>query len=160
MSQGKLAADTATIRDKPTAIAEAASYRLEESVGHLFRRAHQRGCAIFQAQIGDEQITTTQFAAMVKLRDLGELSQNHLGRLTAMDPATTQGVMRRLLDRKLIGARSDPNDRRRTLLSLSADGAVLIEQLVARAPAIAAAILEPLDAAERATFIALLKRLC
>jgi len=32
---------------------------------------------------------------LVKLREVGEPSQNELGRLTAMDPATTQGVIRR-----------------------------------------------------------------
>jgi DNA-binding MarR family transcriptional regulator len=160
MAQGKAASSTTEARNQPTAVGEAQPYRLEDAVGHLFRRAHQRGCAIFQSQVGDEQITNTQFAALVKLRDLGELSQNHLGRLTAMDPATTQGVIRRLLDRKLMVARSDPNDRRRTLLSLSESGAELVEQLIARAPSIAAAILEPLDPTERATFIALLKRLC
>jgi DNA-binding MarR family transcriptional regulator len=160
MTQGKLATNTAIVQGELTAPGEALTYRLEDAVGHLFRRAHQRGCAIFQSQIGDEQITTTQFAALVKLHDLGELSQNHLGRLTAMDPATTQGVIRRLLDRKLIVARSDPNDRRRTLLSLSESGAALIEELVTRAPSIAAAILEPLDPAEQATFLALLRRLC
>ena len=73
-----------------------ADYVLEQQAGHLLRRAHQRHAAIFQGLIGDSQLTTLQFAALVRLRDLGEVSQNQLGRLTAMDAATMQGVIKRL----------------------------------------------------------------
>ncbi len=85
--------------------ASGAFYRLEAQVGHLLRRAHQRASATFLKHIGDPQITPTQFAALVKLADEGELGQNHLGRLTAMDPATIQGVIRRLKARALIAMR-------------------------------------------------------
>ena len=67
---------------------------LEEQAGHILRRAHQRHAAIFQELIGDSQLTPLQFAALARLRDLGEVSQNQLGRLTAMDAATMQGVTR------------------------------------------------------------------
>ena len=77
-----------------------AGYVLEDQVGHLLRRAHQRHAAIFLENIGAGQLTPLQFAALVKLRDIGEVSQNHLGRLTAMDAATMQGVIRRLLARR------------------------------------------------------------
>ena len=134
-------------------------YRLEEQVGHVLRRAHQRATAIFQSEIGDPHITPTQFAAMVKLGDRGELSQNHLGRLTAMDPATIQGVIQRLRARGLIVARADPLDKRRTLLRLSAGGEEAIEALIARGHQVSAAILEPLSPEEQARFLALLTRL-
>ncbi|MCW5732204.1 MAG: winged helix-turn-helix transcriptional regulator, partial [Alphaproteobacteria bacterium] len=88
-----------------------------------------------------------------------ELSQNHLGRLTAMDPATTQGVMRRLLDRDLIAARSDPDDKRRTLLSLSAKGRELIGRLMVNGPLISDETLKPLNEQERKTLLALLSRI-
>ncbi|CAN0544703.1 unnamed protein product, partial [Laminaria digitata] len=67
--------------------ADAPDYLLEDQVGHLLRRAHQRHTAIFQATIGDPQLTPLQFASLMKLADVGEASQNHLGRLTAMDAA-------------------------------------------------------------------------
>ena len=49
-------------------------YILERQAGHLLRRAHQRHSAIFQEKIGDAQLTPLQFAALVKLRDLTEVS--------------------------------------------------------------------------------------
>ena len=134
-------------------------YRLEEQVGHLLRRAHQRHTAIFQAMIGDAQITATQYAALVKLGDEGELSQNHLGRLTAMDPATIQGVIRRLMQRKLIEMRSDGADRRRRLLKLTPAGRALVKKLMANGPGISAATLEPLAPDDARAFIDLLRKI-
>ncbi len=134
------------------------SYRLEDQVGHLLRRAHQRATAIFQQRIGAD-ITPTQFAALVRLRDAGALSQNHLGRLAAMDPATTQGVVRRLRQRALIAARPDPDDRRRSRLTLTRRGRALVDRLLPNGFDVSAAILDPLSPRERATFLALLKRL-
>lgn len=136
-----------------------APYRLEQQIGHLLRRAHQRHTAIFQARIGDPQITAMQYAALVKLLDEGELSQNHLGRLTAMDPATIQGVIRRLTERRLIEARDDGDDRRRRLLRLSAEGKALVEQLMANGPEITAATLDPLTPDEARALQELLKKI-
>lgn len=139
--------------------AAAPVYRLEDQVGHILRRAHQRATAVFQTTIGDDSVTPTQFAALVKLHDGGELSQNHLGRLTAMDPATIQGVIRRLQERRLIAGRPDPKDRRRTLLSLTPEGRSLIVRLVENGFKVSATILAPLNSTEQETFLTLLRRL-
>jgi MarR family transcriptional regulator, lower aerobic nicotinate degradation pathway regulator len=135
------------------------SYILERQAGHLLRRAHQRHSAIFQENIGDAQLTPLQFAVLVKLRDLKEVSQNHLGRLTAMDAATMQGVIKRLASRDLIERRPDPNDRRRLILSLSEKGSSLVEALVSNGSGITAQTLQPLSAAEQKTFLDLLAKL-
>lgn len=134
-------------------------YALEDQVGHLLRRAHQRATAIFLARIGEAELTPTQWAALVKLRDTAGASQNHLGRLTAMDPATIQGVVRRLEDRKLIERADDPDDRRRSMLRLTQQGAQLVDRLKDNAQAVSRAILEPLEARERAELLRLLRAL-
>nr|MBP7066232.1 hypothetical protein [Ferrovibrio sp.] len=56
-----------------TAAALPLGYVLEEQIGHLIRRAHQRATAIFMGSIGDTQVTPTQYAALVKLYEAGEL---------------------------------------------------------------------------------------
>ena len=134
-------------------------YRLEHQVGHLLRRAHQRATAIFLERIHDAQITPTQFAALAKLADEGELSQNHLGRLTAMDPATIQGVTRRLKARGLISGRADPKDGRRIILRLSAKGTRLAKSVIPEGSGVSDGILEPLSDRERKQFLRLLKQL-
>lgn len=140
--------------------ATAIPYVVEDQVGHLLRRAHQRATAIFLAELGERfEITPTQYAALVKLHDLGEQSQNQLGRLTAMDPATIQGVIKRLDERSLIERSGDPGDKRRTTLRLSASGAKLVAAMIPSGLRISAVTLEPLDAEERTVFLALLRRL-
>lgn len=134
-------------------------YRLEDQVGHVLRRAHQRHTAIFQDGMDDLQLTPTQFAALAKISDVGGVSQNQLGRLTAMDPATIQGVIQRLEARKLIERQPDPKDRRCTLLNLTLEGRALLTDAVTRARRITEATLAPLSPAERQSFLALLRKL-
>jgi DNA-binding MarR family transcriptional regulator len=121
------------------------------------RRAHQRHTAIFQD--GIPELTPTQFAALVKIRDEGQVSQNQLGRLTAMDPATIQGVIQRLEARKLILREPDPEDGRRAILRLTPSGQAAAADAVARAKQITDATLAPLSAQERQAFLTLLRKL-
>jgi MarR family transcriptional regulator, lower aerobic nicotinate degradation pathway regulator len=134
-------------------------YVLEAQIGHLLRRAHQRHCAIFQEKIGDAQLTPLQFATMVKLRDLREVSQNQLGRLTAMDAATMQGVIKRLAARGLIARRPDPDDRRRLILNLTPEGEAAIDAAIARGTEISRLTLATLSPADQRTLLALLARI-
>ena len=136
-----------------------AAYVLERQVGHLLRRAHQRHSAIFQEHIGTSQLTPLQFAALIKLRDLGEVSQNQLGRLIAMDAATMQGVIKRLAARGLIQRRPDPNDRRRLILSLGPKGIALADGALAAAAEITRLTLDPLSPDQQRDFLALLERI-
>lgn len=134
-------------------------YVLEDQVGHLLRRAHQRATSIFINTIGDPQVTPTQYAALVKLFEVGELSQNHLGRLTAMDPATIQGVIRRLALRKLISHRLDSDDRRRRYLSLTPAGRQLVLRLGMNGPKVSQLTLAPLPPAEQEQLLQLLRKI-
>ena len=134
-------------------------YVLEEQVGHILRRAHQRASAIFMEWMASNRLTPTQYAALIKIRDLSEVSQNRLGRLIAMDPATIKGVVERLKDRNLVVAQSDPTNRRRLILTLSSDGLALAEEAIPLAREITTATLAPLDKAEQKLFLNLLQRL-
>jgi DNA-binding MarR family transcriptional regulator len=138
---------------------EVVRYRIEEQIGYLLRRAHQRATAVFQSRIGDEDITPTQYTSLVKLLEHEELSQNRLGRLVAMDKATTQGVVRRLKSRELVASRPDPGDARRTLLRLTGQGRRLVEQLAANGPDVSREILRPLPAGDQRMLLDLLRRL-
>lgn len=135
------------------------TYKLEDQVGHMMRRANQRHAAIFFEGLNDQQLTPMQFAVLVKIGDEEEVSQNRLGRLAAMDPATVQGVVRRLKERALIDARPDPDDGRRSLWRLSETGEALVVATVPIAEQITEKTLEPLSKSERSTFLTLLRKL-
>lgn len=134
-------------------------YVLEQQVGHLLRRANQRHTALFARHFAAFDLTPLQFAVLMKLHGAGPLSQNHLGRLTAMDPNTAQGVILRLLRRRLVMRQPSPEDRRRKLLSLTEAGAALAGRLAVEGRAISEATLSPLTARERRQLLALLARL-
>ncbi len=135
------------------------NYVLEGQIGHVLRRAHQRASAIFMANFADHGLTPTQFAALAKIRDQGEVSQNHLGRLTAMDPATMKGVIGRLHKRGVIARKADPVDGRRTLWRLTAGGERLLARAIAAGTATTDETLAPLGPRERKALLALLSRL-
>jgi len=134
-------------------------YQLAVQVHHRLRRAHQRASAIFLDSIGDAQLTPTQWAALATLHSEGALSQNQLGRLTYMDPATTQGVILRLVERGLVERQPDPQDRRRTSVRLTRVGRIMVVDRLQDAAAVHDRTLEPLSADERAVFLGLLARL-
>ena len=133
-------------------------YVLEDQVGHLLRRAHQRHCGIFSSTLSAE-LTPQQFAALAMISQCGEVSQNQLGRLVAMDPATTQGVVRRLADRGLVVAGPDASDRRRHVWELTAAGRRVLRKLIPDARSISEQTLAPLSASERRTLLRLLARI-
>lgn len=132
-------------------------YRLQDQVGFVLRKAHQRHVAIFAARIGD--LTPPQFAALAKLADVGETSQNQLGTLIAMDAATVKGVIDRLKARGLVELTKHDADKRRLLVSLTAEGRETVDRLVPLAEQITVETLQPLSSKEAATLLRLLARI-
>ena len=133
-------------------------YVLDDQVGFVLRQAQQRHTTIFAAEM-IEGLTPTQWAALAKLRELGDCSQNHLGRLTAMDAATIKGVVDRLTGRGFTTIRPDPRDGRRILVALTPAGSELYDRAAPIAALITEKTLEPLGKHERSMLIALLRRL-
>ncbi len=133
------------------------NYHLQDQVGFILRKAHQRHVALFASHIGD--LTPPQFAALAKLHDIGETSQNQLGTLIAMDAATVKGVIDRLKARGLVEVSKHEVDKRRLLVNLTPEGREAIERLIPLARAITEETLAPLTAKEAATFLRLLAKL-
>lgn len=138
--------------------AQGERYILDDQVGFLLRQAQQRHTTIFAAKM-IEGLTPTQWAALAKLGEVGECSQNYLGRLTAMDAATIKGVIDRLTGRGFTAVRPDPGDGRRIVVALTQLGSDLYNRAAPIAALITDKTLEPLDVHERSTLVALLRRL-
>lgn len=132
-------------------------YRLQEQVGFILRKAHQRHLAIFVSQIAD--LTPPQFSALCKLHDLGDCSQNHLGQLIAMDAATIKGVIDRLKARGLVSITEDTEDRRRVVVALTEAGHATITPLLPIAQKISRETLAPLNNREALTLLKLLSKI-
>jgi DNA-binding MarR family transcriptional regulator len=134
------------------------AYVLDEQVGFILRQVYQRHAALFAERFGDD-VTPTQWAVIAKLAEVGDCSQNLLGRLTAMDVATIKGVVERLARRGLVETKPDVEDRRRLTLSLSAAGKDMFEAKAGIAAAISEETLAPLAPADREALLRLLHQL-
>lgn len=133
-------------------------YILDNQVGFILRQVAQRHSIIFADRM-IEGLTTTQFAAMAKLHEVGPCSQNQLGRLTAMDAATIKGVVDRLTKKEFVTSKPDISDARRRLVGLTKKGRAVMEKAIPLAEDITAETLRPLPPANRITFLKLLNRL-
>lgn len=134
---------------------EEIDYVLEEQVGFILRVASQKHAAIFQSHSIDK-LTPTQFSTIIRLAEVGSTSQNHLGRLAAMDVATIKGVVDRLKIKGLVQSEPDLVDKRRSVISLSPKGAALVNDLKKSGHQISADTLAPLSAKEQKTLLKLL----
>lgn len=133
-------------------------YVLDNQIGFLIRKANQRHLSIFTAHMA-EGLTAQQFAVMAKLNEVGPSSQNSLGRQTAMDNSTINGVVARLLERGLVGKVPSPDDKRMHLIQLTPEGQRTIGRVLPMASEITRMTLAPLSRSEQAALVRLLKRL-
>lgn len=134
-------------------------YRLDDQVGHLLRRAYQRASSQLAGRIRSFDLTPVQHATLIRLWELGPLSQNQLGRVVAMPPANIHSLVRRLEARGLL--RRDPSERDKRLLtvSLTEEGRALAETLIPLDAASTEAALKMLSQSERDTLYAILRKL-
>src|SRR5690242_8577723 len=135
------------------------TYRLEDQVGYWLRRAYQRHMAIFAGVMSDLDLTSMQFAALVKLHELKAVSQTELGRLTGMDRATISGVVARLKRRELVLYKPDPLDKRSRIIALTPAGESLLADAMQRIDGVTEQTLDPIDSTERESLRAILQKM-
>ena len=133
-------------------------YRLDDQVGYLLRLAHQRHLSIFQQNMLDD-LTPTQFSALIRLAEIGSCSQNDLGRRTSVDVATIKGVVDRLENKDLVAIRNNPDDRRQKIVSLTRQAHKTIDQLEQAGLDISRTTMKPLTRAEQDQLLGLLRKL-
>ena len=133
-------------------------YVLDAQTGFLLRRAQQRHLSIFSAHIS-EGLTAQQFATLAKLAEVGPSSQNSLGRQTAMDNSTINGVVKRLHQRGLVDKVPSPDDNRMHLVRLPPEGDRVAQRVLPLAQEITRLTLAPLSRSEQATLVRLLRKI-
>lgn len=134
-------------------------YRLDDQIGFLLRKANQRHMAICSERIGGA-LTPVQFSTLFRLAtEPGPVSQNALGRMVAMDAATTKGVVSRLKGRGLVVSRPDPDDKRRHMLSATPKGHDLLAQMLPLMTEVSRDTLAALEPYEQDMLLALLRKI-
>ena len=134
-------------------------YDLDVHPAHVVRRAHQRATLCFQQVMAGEDLSPTQFAALATVLRHGEVSQNHLGRMTAMDPSTISLVVRKLLKQGLIKRSPSQTDQRLAIIALTDEGVRYTLERLERSVEVGQRLLSPLSATEQVTLLRLLQRI-
>jgi len=136
----------------------ATGYDLAGHPAHVIRRAHQRATMRFQELMGRHGLTPTQLAALATVLRYGEVSQNQLGRMTAMDPSTISIVVRKLLKLGLVVGVASESDQRLSLIRMTPKGVRTTLPLLDESTEVGRRVLSPLSAAEQKVFLSLLRR--
>lgn len=146
-------------RDEAAVQLASTGFDLDQHPAHLIRRVHQRGTQLFQQQMEGDNLSPMQFAALAVILKYGAVSQNHLGRLTSMDPSTMSMVARTLVKNRLIERRRSTTDQRLMIISLTEEGAAYTLARIARSEEVGTQLLAPLNPNEQRIFLNMLERL-
>jgi DNA-binding MarR family transcriptional regulator len=146
-------------RDEILAYYARTGYNLHHHPAFLIRKAHQRATSCFQEVLDGDDLTPTQHAALAMLAKYDELSQNHLGRMTQMDPSTISLVVKGLMKRGLVARTRSRSDQRMTMIALTNAGVHYVLPRLDLSMEVARRILAPLAPGEQATLLDLLSRI-
>lgn len=113
--------------------------------------------AIFLEETEAHGITPVQYAALQAVHDRPQLDQRTLSRSIGFDTSTIGGVIDRLEKRGLMQRNASDEDRRVRLLTLTAEGEALLEEVQPAMMRAQLRMLEPLPEPDRARFMQMLK---
>ena len=94
-------------------------YDIENSIGFLLAKAHQRGWALFSAEISKFDLTPPQFSVLAFLWQQDRLTQSELSEKTQIDRTTLGGLIDRLEKLGMLQRTTHPQDRRAHLICLT-----------------------------------------
>jgi DNA-binding MarR family transcriptional regulator len=99
-----------------------------------------------------------EFAVLAALEEYGARSQADLGRLLGLDRNEVSGIVTRLENSGGIDRQPDPADRRRNVVTITAEGQRRLEEIQRYADTAQHELLAGLDPAERQQLVALLAK--
>jgi MarR family transcriptional regulator, temperature-dependent positive regulator of motility len=132
---------------------EPASNRLERSPLHLLHRVGQCAAHLFQAELGDDDLTPRQYAVLLTVALNEGLNQTQLVERTGIDRSTLADVVRRMLKKGLLQRRRTRDDARAYAVKLTGEGAKILKTYDPMARRVDERILAGLPAAQRDRFL-------
>ena len=104
-------------------------------------------------------VSAPEWRTLAVLGRFGAMTANNVVERTSMDKVRVSRAVTRLLELGYITRKTDPLDRRRAILDLTASGQNVYRQIVPRALAVERELLQVLDRNERAAFEAAISKL-
>ena len=125
----------------------------------LLSRASTRAQTLLADAFATEGLRGYHFRLLAALDEHGPSSQADLCRHTGIDRSDVVATLNDLVERGLARREPDPGDRRRNVVTITRRGVSTLERLDAAVDVVQAAVLAPLTAGERKTFVRLLAKL-
>jgi MarR family 2-MHQ and catechol resistance regulon transcriptional repressor len=125
----------------------------------VLMKTHRALARHAERSIGASQMCGSDFVVLELLLNKGPQRVNDIGRTIGLTSGSITTAVDRLEDRGLVARSFDSADRRTRIVTLTATGRALIEQVFARHAAAMDRAGSALSAAEHATLVALLKKL-
>lgn len=138
------------------AVTDGAEAGFLDMPGHLLRRCHQIGVAVFLDECRVFELTPLQFSTLAALDSFGPMDQASLGGVTALDRTTVIVVLTKLEERGLIGRARSQKDKRAKIVAITEAGGKLVREVLPSVLSAQDRMLAPLSAGERAQLLALL----
>ena len=129
---------------------------LHQRAGHLLRRAHQRGVAVFLEKTSAFKITPLQFAVLKTLEEFGPSTQRSISVHIAMEPSNVHPMLRRMQKNGLIDISADLDDKRSSIISMTEAGKDMLERVRPFELESGEVLLEKLTEEQRENFLELL----
>jgi DNA-binding MarR family transcriptional regulator len=133
--------------------------RLADRPTWLVSQVARQGDRLVGDALASDGMRKHHFRVLVTLDEHGPRSQADIGRALCIDRSDLHAVLNDLERDELVRRTPDARDRRRNLVELTTAGSIVLDRLDRRVDAAQAALLEPLDVAERGELLRLLARL-
>lgn len=128
------------------------------SLMHLVRRAGQHSTFCW-SQCVETGLSAVQYAILVVLAEESACDQQTLGQRAGFDKATGTYVIDRMSKSGLLNVVTDVNNRRRKLVSMTAEGEVMLNRMIEHAKSAEKMITAGLDSQDIADLKRLLSKL-
>jgi len=132
---------------------------LRLSNGYLLARLGAESRSLWARMLAQRGLTPHQFATLMALAQVGESHQRRLSEIVGIDPRNAVAVIDALHQRRLLKRTTNPGDRRRHVLALTAKGRSIVDQLRGAGDVIEHELLAGLSETEQAQLHALLLKL-
>jgi DNA-binding MarR family transcriptional regulator len=144
MSATKEAGSTAEI---------ARRWQLEGGVGFLIRLLEARYDGLYQSMTRQNDITPRQFGVLMALYQLGPLTPSVPADRISSDRNTLSEMLKRMIARRLVSKKSNPDDRRSIQVQITAKGEQALLAVIPVAAELQNIMLAPLRKEDRAHFL-------
>ena len=136
--------------------ADGGGFDLSQSPSHLLRRCVQYANDLFSREPGAGELTKQQFTVLAAVEQNEGMSQTDLVAITGIDRSTLAEMIRRMLDKELLGRERTEADQRANSVRIAPAGKKALRAARTASERVEKMLLAGLPAADRAKFVRML----